>query len=261
MKIVELKKQNHSIKIGDNCSFITPNVCEDSLLIEQDEVVGFYIHNLLDYSIKATQLAEIANKEFLSNRVPKTIMNRSTGYHEGHQVKQFSTIIGSVQARPHMRRPYNSISAVHKKISAKTFIKAMWLLAIESENIIKTISEEIYIRQKTIFERNVDKKWKFGNLFTSSISNFNINASYHRDTGNIANTVNVIITKRANSTGGSLNVPDYGLTFEQGDNSMLVYPAWRNVHGVTSIIPISQGGYRNSFIFYPLKAFLSNENK
>jgi len=50
-------------------------------------------------------------------------------------------------------------------------------------------------------------------------------------------------------------VPDYGATFEQADNSMLVYPAWRNVHGVTPIIPTSDDGYRNSLIFYPLKAF------
>ena len=55
--------------------------------------------------------------------------------------------------------------------------------------------------------------------------------------------------------GGCLNVPDYNATFEQADNSMLVYPAWRNVHGVTPIKPIAEGGYRNSLIFYPLKAF------
>jgi hypothetical protein len=36
---------------------------------------------------------------------------------------------------------------------------------------------------------------------------------------------------------------------------MLVYPAWRNVHGVTPIIPLKEGGYRNSLVFYPLKAF------
>jgi hypothetical protein len=36
---------------------------------------------------------------------------------------------------------------------------------------------------------------------------------------------------------------------------MLVYPAWRNVHGVTPIVQTATGGYRNSFIFYPLKAF------
>lgn len=261
MKIVELIKHEHSVKIGDNCHTIVPNVLEDSLFVERGEVVGFYLRNMRDYSNKATQLAEIANTEFLSPRVPKTIMNRSTGYHEGHHVKQFSTIIGSIQARPHMRRPYNSISAVHNKPSAKTFIKAMWLLALESENIMKTVAPDIYNRQLSIFERYVDKKWRFGNIFTSSISNFNIASGYHRDTGNIEGCVNVIIARRADSTGGNTTIPDYCATVDSADNSMLVYPAWRNVHGVTPIVPTKAGGYRNSLVFYPLKAFLNKHEK
>ena len=92
-------------------------------------------------------------------------------------------------------------------------------------------------------------------MFTSSISNFNIAAQYHRDTGNMLNSVNIIFTKRNNSKGGCLNVPDYDVTFEQADNSMLVYPAWKNIHGVTPIIPTAKNGYRNTLIFYPLKAF------
>lgn len=55
--------------------------------------------------------------------------------------------------------------------------------------------------------------------------------------------------------GGDLHIPDYGATIGQQDNSILVYPAWRNVHGVTPIIPTFEGGYRNSLVFYPLKAF------
>ena len=32
--------------------------------------------------------------------------------------------------------------------------------------------------------------------------------------------------------------------------------AWRNVHGVTPIIPTFEGGYRNSLVFYPLNAIV-----
>ena len=67
--------------------------------------------------------------------------------------------------------------------------------------------------------------------------------------------VNVIICKKHNSKGGDLHIPDYNATVGQQDNSILVYPAWRNVHAVTPIIPTHEGGYRNSLIFYPLKAF------
>jgi hypothetical protein len=67
---------------------------------------------------------------------------------------------------------------------------------------------------------------------------------------------NVIICKKHNSKGGDLHIPDYNATIGQQDNSILVYPAWKNLHGVTPIIPIFENGYRNSLIFYPLKAFI-----
>ena len=89
-----------------------------------------------------------------------------------------------------------------------------------------------------------------------TFSNYNISAPFHRDTGNIVGAVNVIICKKFNSKGGDLHIPDYGATIGQQDNSILVYPAWRNVHGVTPIIPTFKDGYRNSLIFYPLKAFV-----
>jgi hypothetical protein len=50
-------------------------------------------------------------------------------------------------------------------------------------------------------------------------------------------------------------VPDYDATVNSSDNSILVYPAWRNVHGVTPIIPLKEDGYRNTLVFYALKAF------
>lgn len=96
-------------------------------------------------------------------------------------------------------------------------------------------------------------------MFTSSISNFNISAPFHRDAANIQGAVNVIICKKYNSKGGDLHIPDYGATIGQQDNSILVYPAWRNLHAVTPIIPTFEGGYRNSLVFYPLKAFVGLE--
>ena len=183
-------------------------------------------------------------------------MKRSSGLHNTEkEVLQYSTIIGSVPPKPHMRRPYASISSVHSVKTAQTFIKAMLLLCKESEQLIKQITPNIYDRQKEIIEKNIPKKWRFGELFTSSISNYNISAPFHRDAGNLEGCVNVIITKKQNATGGNTTVPDYGATMDSCDNSMLVYPAWRNVHGVTPIVPTHENGYRNSLVFYPLKAF------
>ena len=253
MRSVELVQVEHNVKIGDVCGDIEPNITEDTIFTVDGEPVGFYLKSI---SGKLLQLIEIANAELLSNRVPKSTMGRTAGSRgEADQVKQFSTIIGSVPARPHMRRPYPSISSVHQEKSAQTFIKAMLLACKEAEDVIQKITPNIYEKQKAIIEEKVPPKFRFGRLFTSSISNFNISAAFHRDAGNLEGCVNVIIAKKSNAKGGNTTVPDYSATMDSCDNSMLVYPAWRNVHGVTPIVPLREGGYRNSIVFYPLKAF------
>lgn len=265
MKRIDLNQIEHSVKIGDQCPAFEPNVTEDCIFYADGEPIGFYLRKMPE---KACKIADIANYEFNGGNVPKQEMSRGPQGNKAQKaqrkkdgvelVTQMSCILGSVAPKPHMMRPYPTISSVHQVGSAKTFIKAMLLLAKESEKLLSEIMPDQYQRQKELFNQ-VPDEWKFGNLFTSSISNYNISAPFHRDTGNIKNTVNVIITKRRNSKGGNLHVPDYGATIDQCDNSILVYPAWRNVHGVTPIEPTFEGGYRNSLVFYPLKAFLSKD--
>jgi len=255
MKQIELTLHTHAVKIGDECPALQPNVTEDCIFYAEGKPIGFFLRSMPE---KPAKLADLCDVELRSKNVPKSVMRRSGPNFWANgpdQVLQYSTIIGSCPPKPHMKRPYAAMSAVHSVKSAQTFIKAMLMLAKESEAIIADILPEQHQRQINLFKK-VPDKWKFGNLFTSSISNFNISAAFHRDTGNISDTVNVIITKRRNSTGGNLHVPDHAVTFDQCDNSILVYPAWRNVHGVTPIIPTHEGGYRNSLIFYPLKAFV-----
>ena len=267
MKTIKLQQVEHNIKIGKDCPYYEPNIKEDCLLEHDSEVVGFYIKDVSKYSERLNLLLAVANKEFRSSNVPKSKMDRSNVLaiqqanpgmtrSEARELgtSQMSAILGSVPPKPQFKRPYPTISSIHRNEKSQTFIKAMWGACLEAEQIIKELTPKIYERQVEIFE-DVKDEWKFGTMYTSSISNFNISAPFHRDTGNIKETVNIILTKRNNANGGCLNVPDYNATFEQADNSMLVYPAWKNVHGVTPIKPIAAGGYRNSLIFYPLKAF------
>jgi len=253
---VNLKLVQHSVKMGHKCPEIKPNIKEDCIFMEDGVPVGFFIKKI---SGKLKQFVEIANKEFNGNEVPKQRMERGTKKQAEAKgiewISQLSTIIGSIPPKAHMRRPYASRSSVHNNPKAKTFIKAMLLACKEAELIIKEIMPEQYEFQKKCIEENVPEKWRFGNLFTSSISNFNISAPYHRDNANLKGCVNVILTKRYACEGGNLSVPDYGVTMDSCDNSLLVYPAWKNVHGVTPIKPLKEGGYRNSLIFYPLKSF------
>jgi hypothetical protein len=262
MQKINLKLCDHSYKMGEICDYKEANITEDCLFYFEDKPVGFYLKELPQ---RTKQLLDIANKELLSKRVPKSLLkrkppdgfNEKTGkYKYKNSVEQYSTILGSCPPKPHMQRAYPTISRVHQVESAKTFIKAMVLLSMESSNLLKEFLPEQYITQKTIF-KNINEKWKFGEIFTSSISNLNISAPFHKDTGNLIDTVNFIYTKRKNSKGGALHVPDYNITVEQSDDSVLVYPAWKNLHGVTPILPIKKeiNYYRNSLIFYPLKAF------
>lgn len=253
MKAMELKQVEHSVKIGDVCGEIEPNIVEDTIFMADGEAVGFYMKQIPE---KLSKLVDVANAELLSDRVPKSLMRRSSGLaNEENAVDQFSTIIGACPPKPHMKRPYPAMSSVHQVKSAQTFIKAMLLACKESEQLIKEVTPTIYDRQKKIIEEKIPPKWRFGELFTSSISNFNISAAFHRDAGNLEGCVNVIIAKKHNARGGNTTVPDYNATVDSRDNSILVYPAWRNVHGVTPIVPTQAGGYRNSLVFYPLKAF------
>jgi len=259
MKRVDLVKIEHHRKSGETCEYIEPNIVEDCIFYADDKPIGFYMSRMPE---QMGRLADLANAELLSSRVPKSVMKRQKPdgknpdgtYKYKDVVEQYSVILGGVPPKPHMRRNYQTISSVHAIKTAQVFIKSMLLLCKHSELLIKEILPEQYNTQLELLKLS-DDKYKFGNLFTSSISNFNIAAAFHRDAGNIEGTVNVIICKRLNSKGGDLTIPDYGATIGQVDNSILVYPAWRNMHGVTPIIPTHDGGYRNSLIFYPLNAF------
>lgn len=250
MKTLQLVLQPHTVKIGDPTPNYEPNITEDTLFVSDGEIVGFYLKTIPD---SVRKYIEIANAELLSERVPKEEMFR--GARGRALVTQYSTIIGSIAPKPHLKRVYPSRSRVHQVKSAQTFIKAMLLACHESENLIQEIAPAMFEKQQRIINEKVPPQWRFGRLFTSSISNFNIAAPYHRDAANLDGCANVIIAKRSHAKGGNTTIPDYAATVDSADNSMLVYPAWRNVHGVTPIVPLREEGYRNSLVFYPLKAF------
>lgn len=257
MNVIELQRVEHAYKKGQECGYHKPNITDSCLMIEDGEPVGFFLKQLPE---RARGLADIANQELRSDRVPKAQMERKerigtrpdgTGIY--NVIQQYSTIIGSIPPKPHMRRPYASRSSVHATKSTATFVKSMMGLMRECASIYHDIMPEVAQEHERLVQE-IPERWRFGNMFTSSISNFNISAPYHTDHANVKGTCNFIITKRNGSTGGNLHVPDYDATFDQADYSLLVYPAWRNMHGVTPITETKKGGYRNSLVFYALHA-------
>lgn len=265
MKRLDLEPIDTGLKVGDKCPPSEPNVTDDTIFYSEGKPIGFYLKDIGEYSDKAAQLADIADKELRSPRVPKTEMSRGPQGSKKDKaaraaaginlVTQWSAILGAVPPKPHMRRDYPTISSVHSKASARTFVKAMMLLCKESEEIIRKILPEQFELQQKLIAENAPAKYRFGRLFTSSISNCNVPLDYHTDNANLKGCVNVIIAKRKDSKGGNTNLPNYGATVDSADNSMLVYPAWRDLHGVTPIDVLAEGGYRNTLVFYPLGSF------
>jgi len=254
LSAITLSPIKRTLSIGDEVGNIEPNVSDDCILVDPDgSHVGLFIKKL---PADLQNLVNIADTEILTKRVPKSEMRRSSGLHnEEGEVKQYSTILGSCPPKPHMRRPYATRSSVHAVKSAETFAKAMNAAGQKAFQLVEKYIPSVADFHKERIEERVPKKWRFAKYFTSTISNCNISAPVHQDHANVKGGVNIIITKRRNSKGGNLHVPDYGATFEQTDNSMLVYPAWRNMHGVTPIIPTYQKGYRNSHVWYVLDSF------
>ena len=263
MKQLELKNVEHNYKAGNKCKYREPNINEDTLFMENGEVIGFYKKNLTG---KVKQLLELTDYEFRSDNVPKTALKRSDvarRIRDGMSTKmamklgtvQMSAILGSLSPKPHLQRRKPRTSSVHQHKSANNFVKAMLMLNKEAGKLIKKYLPETYERQKDLAKENVPEKWRFGELFTGSISNYNISAPYHQDNRNLKQCVNAIFTTRNNATGGCLNIPDYDATIEMANNSICVYPAWKNLHGVTPIQCEDDRAYRNTHIFYLLNGF------
>ena len=77
MKRVDLIKVEHTHKIGDRCEYIEPNVTEDCIFYAEGEPIGFYLTKMPE---KMCKLADLANAEFRTKNVPKSLLERSDVY-------------------------------------------------------------------------------------------------------------------------------------------------------------------------------------
>lgn len=114
----------------------------------------------------------------------------------------------------------------------------MYLFAEECEKLIKELTPDLYERQKELMK---DQKIKIGNLWTSSIANFNGACNTHLDGANVKGANNIIYFKRRNAEGGNLHVPEYGAVIDSANDSFVFYPAYKHIHGVDDITPTEDG--------------------
>lgn len=262
MKTIQLNKTNET-KTGAQCPIKEPTITEDSLFVDSEgNHIGFYMRSVTPLMSK---IASIANYELISKKVSIMKFERADvqKFHQmGYTKKeaqalgtmQRSVIIGSVPAKPNMSKQYKSMSRVHAEEKSSIFIKSMIKLDQLAGDLMQEVSPELYEKHMEAMN-GVEEQWKLTPLHTSSISNLSASLKLHKDRANLKGTLNVIIMKRFRADGGHLYLPEYDQTIEQCDDSIIVYPAWRDIHAVTPIHLTSASGYRNSLVFYTLKAF------
>lgn len=247
MKTVVLGKEKESKK-NVQPPVTKPNIVDSCIFVDEEwKHIWFYLREVPE---KLRKIATLANKELMSNNVPKKVMNRIWYEDWKYQrLKQFSAIIWAVKPEATKRRYVPSVSHLHLDKWASNYIKLMYLFAEECEKLIMSISPELYKEQ---FELLKGQKIKIWNLWTSWISNCNWAAMTHKDGANIRWTCNMIYYKRENSIWWNLHLPWYWVVIESKDDSLLFYPAWKSMHGVEEITPTKTWGYRNSLVLYPL---------
>ena len=100
MKVIDLKNVEHKYKIGNRCPFIEPNITEDSIFVEDGEVIGFYKKDLKG---KLKKLLMLIDAEFRSKNVPKSLLERSdvftAVYSKGKTRKQAKANTGPTPSR------------------------------------------------------------------------------------------------------------------------------------------------------------------
>jgi len=269
---LHLKPVKHDFKVTQPCPEVEPNVKESCLLVSEDgQPIGLFLREMPK---ELVNLATIADIEFRSNRVPyaggSNRQARANGKLSRVTPGTKSAQLGTM-GRYNIRKHYNvRVSPAHKHKPSETFIKAMTLLGKKSMELLRLYAPTIYEKHMEALDHGgavgdtggvgMPKNWRFATYHSCSNSTRSSSVGFHIDHTNIADTINMIIMKRRNSTGGNLYVPDYNAIFDQVNNSMLAYPSWRNMHAVSPIKATHQKGYRDSHVFFTKKIFYKTDS-
>jgi hypothetical protein len=250
--VIEVELTGTKKKFKGKTPSIEPNITSDTIFKKEGVAIGLYIKKIPE---KLSAVTEFANREALTDRVPKQEMSRGPqGTKESHAKKnivtQYSIILGGVPASEIMRRPKPNVSSVHREKTAARYVQAIITASRCVDDMVSQYLPEAYKKHKESVLRESSDKYRVASVFTSFIHNMNISVDYHIDKHNIPDSLNVIIIKKYGCQGGDLSIPEQGVCLSCTNDSMIVYPAWMNYHGVTPITNSLSNGYRNSLVFY-----------
>ncbi len=90
--------------------------------------------------------------------------------------------------------------------------------------------------------------------FTSGIVNDRSALPFHKDAGNLVGTWSMMLSLRANTEGGGLQIPELGLNLGIPNHSMTIFEGQRFWHGVTPLVYRKPDAYRFTLVWYVKQA-------
>ncbi|MGA1037191.1 MAG: hypothetical protein ACO3VQ_05200 [Ilumatobacteraceae bacterium] len=102
---------------------------------------------------------------------------------------------------------------------------------------------------------SIHDDWRFaGTPWTSGIINDNASLPYHKDSGNLTDSWSAMIVLRHKADGGALHLPEYGVTLDCFDKSLVFFDGQALWHGVTPIRLRNKEAFRRSIVMYSKSA-------
>jgi len=93
-----------------------------------------------------------------------------------------------------------------------------------------------------------------GTPFTSGIVNDRSALPFHKDAGTLLGTWSVMLSLRAHTDGGGLQIPELGINLGIPDHSLTIFEGQRFWHGVTPLVYRKRGAYRFTLVWYVKQA-------
>lgn len=110
---------------------------------------------------------------------------------------------------------------------------------------------DAYRRHDEVVRANIHSDWLIADTpFTSGIINHTAALPYHKDSGNLQQTWSVMLSLRAGVDGGRLHIPEYDVTLDVPDASLIIFNGTEAWHGVTPLVYRTKDAYRFTLVWY-----------
>jgi len=118
-------------------------------------------------------------------------------------------------------------------------------------NEIKSTAPEEARKHEEVVRSKIHADWLIaGTPFSSGIINHTNTLPYHKDGGNLGDTWSMMLCVRDKAAGGSLDIPEFGVTLAVPNYSLIFFNGAATWHGVTPVTITEKNAYRFTLVWY-----------